>query len=108
MTNSLPLIFGLLSLPSDLEHLRHLLFVLALVAEPVRPLAMALDLALEPNCVAFLVFPPVLPLAAVIFEFGFVRHGDAFLHRANSFAHTTTAAGFHVGIVKVFRRYIED
>src|SRR6185312_182556 len=111
MTNSLPLNFlgfCLLSLPSDFQHLRYLLFILALVAEPVRSLAMALDLVLQPNRIACFVFSPVLPLAAVIFEFGFVHHGDAFLHRANGFAHPAAAAGFHVGVVEVLRRHIED
>src|SRR5690348_15195881 len=106
MTNSLPLQNLGLSLLSDLE--RRLFLILAAIAETMRALAMALDLALQPNLVAFLVFSPVFPLAAVVTEFRFVDHRYAFLHRAHGFAHATAAAGFHVGVVQVLGRHVEN
>src|SRR5215831_1234692 len=104
MTNSLPQV---LSLASDFQHLRNLLFVLSLVAEAVRTLPVPLDLVLQPGLISILVLPPGFPLAVVVGEFGLVHHGDAFFHRAHSFADAATAAGLHVGVVETFRRHVK-
>src|SRR5215469_2566962 len=96
-----------LSLLRDLQHLRNLFLVLSEIAETVRPFRTRFDLVFEPDLVTVLIFLPGLPLAGVIVEFGFVHHGDAVLHRADSLTDAATAASLHIGVVQVFRSHVE-
>src|SRR5580692_3567773 len=92
---------------SNLEHFRNLLFILATIAEPVRPFRRMFDLLFQPNFVTVFVLAPVFPLAIVPFELRLIHHGHAFFDGADGFAHATPATSLHVRVIQTFRSYIE-
>src|SRR6266511_3483993 len=89
---------------------RDLLVVLASMVEAMGAMFALFsrgDLLLQPAAVGLGILLPHLVLTGVVGKRRFVDHGDAVLHRADGLTHATPAAGLHVGIIQMFRGYIE-